>query len=93
MLDTARLFQTDAAPVWQFVDGQGTTTTEIPKHRMLTSDNWSVETVIQTLAKEGVQSVLVEGGAQIQNAFLQAGMVDRLIVYQVPELFGGQSLS
>ena len=33
--------------------------------------------------------LLVEGGAQTAAAFLQAGLVDRLILYRAPIIIGG----
>lgn len=38
---------------------------------------------------EGVDSLLVEGGAQTAAAFLRAGLVDRLLLYRAPILIGG----
>ena len=39
-------------------------------------------------ALEGVQYVMVEGGAQVAAAFLDAGLVDRLLLYRAPVTFG-----
>jgi diaminohydroxyphosphoribosylaminopyrimidine deaminase / 5-amino-6-(5-phosphoribosylamino)uracil reductase len=38
---------------------------------------------------EGVDWLLVEGGAQTAAAFLRAGLVDRLLLYRAPILIGG----
>ncbi len=38
---------------------------------------------------EGVQHLLVEGGAQAAAAFLEADLVDRLLLYRAPILLGG----
>ena len=40
-------------------------------------------------AMEGVQYLLVEGGAGAAAAFLRAGLVDRLLIYRAPILIGG----
>jgi diaminohydroxyphosphoribosylaminopyrimidine deaminase/5-amino-6-(5-phosphoribosylamino)uracil reductase len=45
--------------------------------------------VLALLAKRGVQSVLVEGGAQIHGAFIAAGLVDRVVLFLAPKLLGG----
>lgn len=37
---------------------------------------------------DGVQYLLVEGGARAADAFLDAGLVDRLLVYRAPARFG-----
>ena len=41
------------------------------------------------LAARGVHSVLVEGGAAIAGAFIQAGLVDRVALFMAPKLLGG----
>ena len=38
---------------------------------------------------EGVNDVMVEGGAQTAAAFLRVGLVDRLVLYRAPILIGG----
>lgn len=40
------------------------------------------------LAEEGVQSLLLEGGATLAAAFLRAGVVDKLLVFVAPILSG-----
>lgn len=40
------------------------------------------------LAAEGVQSLLLEGGPTLATAFLQAGLVDKLVVFVAPKLAG-----
>jgi diaminohydroxyphosphoribosylaminopyrimidine deaminase/5-amino-6-(5-phosphoribosylamino)uracil reductase len=39
-------------------------------------------------ALEGVDHLLVEGGAETASAFLRAGLVDRLLLYRAPILIG-----
>jgi diaminohydroxyphosphoribosylaminopyrimidine deaminase / 5-amino-6-(5-phosphoribosylamino)uracil reductase len=38
---------------------------------------------------KGLQSILVEGGAETAASFLKAGLVDRLLLYRAPILIGG----
>lgn len=45
------------------------------------------------LGQRGLDSVLVEGGASIHAAALQAGCCDLVQVYVAPKLFGGDGLS
>jgi diaminohydroxyphosphoribosylaminopyrimidine deaminase/5-amino-6-(5-phosphoribosylamino)uracil reductase len=40
------------------------------------------------LAKEGVQSLLLEGGPTLATAFLELGLVDKLLVFVAPRLSG-----
>jgi len=41
----------------------------------------------------GAQYLMVEGGAQTAQAFLGAGLVDRLLLYRAPRLVGGNGAS
>jgi len=44
---------------------------------------------LTSLAGEGVQSLLLEGGPTLAAAFLADGLVDRLLVFVAPVLAGG----
>jgi diaminohydroxyphosphoribosylaminopyrimidine deaminase/5-amino-6-(5-phosphoribosylamino)uracil reductase len=44
---------------------------------------------LRALAREGVQSLLLEGGPTIAASFLAGGLVDRLLVFVAPVLAGG----
>ena len=43
---------------------------------------------LAALAAEGVQSLLLEGGPTIATAFLEANLVDKLLVFVAPTLAG-----
>lgn len=43
---------------------------------------------LETLAREGVQSLLLEGGPTLATAFLAEGLVDKLLVFVAPTLSG-----
>lgn len=47
-----------------------------------------LEEELAALAAEGVQSLLLEGGATIAASFLVAGLVDKLLVFVAPTLAG-----
>jgi len=47
-----------------------------------------LEEELGRLAKEGVQSVLLEGGPALATAFLRAGLVDKLLLFVAPRLSG-----
>jgi 5-amino-6-(5-phosphoribosylamino)uracil reductase/diaminohydroxyphosphoribosylaminopyrimidine deaminase/5-amino-6-(5-phosphoribosylamino)uracil reductase len=55
-----------------------------------TTRSWSVDLValLATLHQRGVGSVLVEGGAGMITALLQAQLVDRLVVCLAPKILG-----
>ena len=40
-------------------------------------------------AMTGIQTLMVEGGAGAARAFLDAGLVDRLLIYRAPRVVGG----
>lgn len=44
--------------------------------------------ILEDLAHRGINEVLVEAGAKLSGAFLSAGWVDELIIYQAPVLLG-----
>ena len=43
---------------------------------------------LRALASEGVQTLLLEGGATLASAFLEADLVDKLLVFVAPALAG-----
>ena len=51
----------------------------------------SVRALLRRLARRGVTSLLVEGGAETHGAFFSAGIVDRVAVFLAPRLLGGRS--
>lgn len=53
----------------------------------------SILECLAILGQHGLDSVLIEGGASIHAAALQAGCADLVQVYLAPKLFGGDGLS
>jgi diaminohydroxyphosphoribosylaminopyrimidine deaminase / 5-amino-6-(5-phosphoribosylamino)uracil reductase len=47
-----------------------------------------LEEELRRLAAEGVQSLLLEGGPTLARAFLEAGLVDKLLFFVAPSLSG-----
>jgi len=47
-----------------------------------------LEDELRSLAEEGVQSLLLEGGPTLATAFLAAGLVDKLLLFVAPVLGG-----
>ncbi|HEX7254986.1 MAG TPA: bifunctional diaminohydroxyphosphoribosylaminopyrimidine deaminase/5-amino-6-(5-phosphoribosylamino)uracil reductase RibD [Gaiellaceae bacterium] len=43
---------------------------------------------LAALAREGVQSLLLEGGPRVAGAFLREGLLDKLLVFVAPKLAG-----
>jgi len=48
-----------------------------------------VEAALAELGRRGITSVLLEGGATLAAAFLEAGEIDELRVFVAPKLLGG----
>jgi diaminohydroxyphosphoribosylaminopyrimidine deaminase/5-amino-6-(5-phosphoribosylamino)uracil reductase len=48
----------------------------------------STEEAVEELARRGVRSLLVEGGARLAGAFLERALVDRLIIFRGAVLLG-----
>jgi diaminohydroxyphosphoribosylaminopyrimidine deaminase / 5-amino-6-(5-phosphoribosylamino)uracil reductase len=48
---------------------------------------------LRALRARGVRSLLVEGGASIASALLDAELVDRLVIFQAPIVLGGGALA
>lgn len=46
---------------------------------------------LETLKARGVDNLMVEGGATLNFALLEAGLVDEVYVYVAPLIFGGES--
>ena len=47
-----------------------------------------LEDELRALAGDGVQSLLLEGGPTLARAFLEAGLVDKLLLFVAPTLAG-----
>ena len=47
-----------------------------------------LEDELATLAAEGVQSLLLEGGPKLAESFLRAGLVDKVLLFVAPQIAG-----
>ncbi len=55
-------------------------------------DRIDLEKAMRYLAEEKeINEVLVEAGSTLSGSFIQAGLVDELIIYQAPKLLGGSA--
>lgn len=55
------------------------------------SGRFDLDAVLKLLAKRGVNEVQVEAGATLAAAFLEAGLVDELLLYIAPVLLGSNA--
>jgi diaminohydroxyphosphoribosylaminopyrimidine deaminase/5-amino-6-(5-phosphoribosylamino)uracil reductase len=46
--------------------------------------------LVETLGKEEITSVLIEGGTGINTSALQSGVVDKVVFFYAPKIIGGQ---
>jgi len=53
------------------------------------SQRASLDASMRLLRERGIKSLMVEGGAQVITAFLQARLVDALVLTIAPKLVGG----
>lgn len=88
-----KLIRQADTPTWIFTEKAAHPAGMQGHVKVFVKENWTVEGVIETLAENGVQSVLIEGGAQIHQAFLNAGFLEQVTVYVAPKIFGGDALS
>lgn len=56
-------------------------------------ESWDgpLDALLERLGAEGVVQVMIEGGANVAGSFLDAGLVNHLVVYLAPALFGTQT--
>ena len=58
-----------------------------------TKGHLKLEPLLRRLVKDGALHVLVEGGAMVHQSFLEAGLVDELVLFIAPKLFGHGGLT
>ncbi len=50
----------------------------------------SLEAVLEKLAEEGVNRLMVEGGSQVARSFVECGLVDEVAIFSAPEKVLGE---
>lgn len=58
----------------------------------IVADGADLPAALRQLRDAGVRSLLVEGGARLAGALLDAGLVDRLVIFQAPIILGRGAL-
>jgi diaminohydroxyphosphoribosylaminopyrimidine deaminase/5-amino-6-(5-phosphoribosylamino)uracil reductase len=53
----------------------------------------NLKSVLDELAKRGIQQLLVEGGLAVITSFLKAGLADEIVVYTAPKKLGRNGLA
>jgi diaminohydroxyphosphoribosylaminopyrimidine deaminase / 5-amino-6-(5-phosphoribosylamino)uracil reductase len=47
--------------------------------------------VMKQLFEKGITDVLVEGGSELNNSFLRAGLIHKYLIYMAPKILGGRN--
>ncbi|MFA6027955.1 MAG: bifunctional diaminohydroxyphosphoribosylaminopyrimidine deaminase/5-amino-6-(5-phosphoribosylamino)uracil reductase RibD [Patescibacteria group bacterium] len=63
-----------------------------PKKIILPARKVDLKALLKNLGKEGITSVMVEGGSQISTSFLQEKLVDKILLLYTPEIYGRMQL-
>jgi len=56
-------------------------------------DKVDLDELWKRLGEEGIDSLLVEGGATVATSFIEAGLVDKLIFFIAPKIIGGAGIT
>lgn len=82
-----QIFTDDSAPILIFSKHK---VTDLPSHvKVIDLPEFSIANILRVLYDEKIQSVYVEGGAAVHDAFLNSGLWDEIISYVTPKLIGG----
>jgi len=96
---TRAIFNTAAAPTWLFTSSraagakkekirklvsQGVRILSVPSEHRL-----NARAILRTLAAEGVSSLLIEGGADTIDGFINQSLADKLYLFVSPKILGG----
>ncbi len=52
------------------------------------TDCGNIPAVLKLLAQQGINNLMIEGGAKLQSSFLKAGCFDEILLYRAPTLLG-----
>jgi len=50
-----------------------------------------LKALIDQLGESGIDSILLEGGGRLNEAFLRAGLVDKILLFMAPKIIGGSA--
>ncbi|AYF92130.1 bifunctional diaminohydroxyphosphoribosylaminopyrimidine deaminase/5-amino-6-(5-phosphoribosylamino)uracil reductase RibD [Apilactobacillus bombintestini] len=87
------LLEDNAAPTYIFTQSLTVKNMQVASHcRVFYKDSWNLAEIMKVLYQQNIQSVLVEGGSKLHDAFRDANLFDQVIQYIVPQIAGGDSL-
>jgi len=69
------------------IESYGAKTISVPEK----DGHIDLKELMKLLGQEGIDSILLEGGAELNFSALKAGIVQKVQVYMAPKIFGGQN--
>ena len=98
----ARLFSTDGGPIWIFCREETLTTSLGKEKEKILKEKGAqivplpqdrdgllvLKDVIEKLADQGINAILVEGGGRLFSHFVSSGWIDRWVIYLTPTVLG-----
>lgn len=78
-------------PLKVILDSRGRTPTDarVRTGEHLIDDGRDLTKLLEALGRNGVQSLLIEGGATVHGSFFDQGLVDKVYAYMSPLVIGG----
>ena len=94
----AQVVNDEVSPTWIFV-GSSVAQEQIVKYQQFSqvkiiqmpTVTLNVLHILNELSQVGIKSILVEGGNKVISSFLQAKLLNRLVMYISPQLIGGNN--
>lgn len=91
--ESAKVLDVSVAPTW-IVTAPGVDEAKSARLRergveILTVPDQNLAHLMELLYQQGITHLLVEGGATVNGAFLQAGLIDKVMAFVAPKLIGG----
>ncbi len=88
---TSKIIQTaQNVPVWIFTSLRAQAKQSMDRHATIVArDDETLESTLKSLAERGITRLLVEAGQELNTAFLDHDLVDRIYWYQSPDTLEG----
>ncbi|MBA1393515.1 RibD family protein, partial [Lactobacillus sp. XV13L] len=90
-LDFTKKIFTSRGPVW-LLSATELAARHADNIRCFTAAEWTPAKIAALLAEHDLQSLLVEGGSNVQAQFIAARLADEVVAYIAPQLLGGTAL-
>ena len=82
---TALVYHCSGSPAAiQRIEAAGAAVRQLPR----VAGHLSLEALLDDLGRQGLNNVLVEAGAELNGALLEAGLINELVVYQASRVMG-----